>query len=81
MENVTLHDLNVILTDILQVITDRYLKNNFTIPKDVLQFKDEAYDIIRKAAQASDDPNSEVLEGYRRRLAEIHQILRDPIGN
>ena len=78
MENVTLHDLNVILTDILQVITDRYLKNNFTIPKDVLQFKDEAYDIIRKAAN---EPNCEVLEGYRRRLADIHQILRDPIGN
>ena len=81
MENVTLRDLEVILTDILQVITDRYLKNNFTIPKDVLQFKDEAYDIIKKAAQASDDPNSEVFEGYKRRLAEIHQILRDPIGN
>ena len=78
MENVTLHDLNVILTDILQVITDRYLKNNFTIPKDVLQFKDEAYDIIRKAANES---RNEVLAGYKRRLAEIHQILRDPIGN
>lgn len=81
MENVTLHDLNVILTDILQVITDRYLKNNFTIPKDVLQFKDEAYDIIKKAARASDDPNSEALKGYERRLIEIRDILRDPIGN
>ena len=78
MENVTLHDLNVILTDILQIITDRYINNNFTIPKDVLQFKDEAYDIIRKA---SNEPNSEVLEGYGRRLTEIRDILRDPIGN
>ena len=78
MENVTLHDLNVILTDILQVITDRYLKNNFTIPKDVLQFKDEAYDIIRKAANES---RNEVLAKYERRLTEIRDILRDPIGN
>ena len=80
MENVTLHDLNVILTDILQVITDRYINRGFTIPADVLRFKDEACDIIRKAAQASDEPNSEVLEGYKRRLAEIHEILSNPIG-
>ena len=77
MENVTLRDLEVILTDILQVITDRYISRNFTIPRDVLQFKDEAYDIIRKAA---DEPNSEVLEGYRQRLTEIYGILHDPIG-
>ena len=77
MENVTLHDLKVILTDILQVITDRYINRGFTIPRDVLQFKDEAYDIVKKAA---DEPNSEVLEGYGRRLAEIHEILRNPIG-
>ena len=70
--------LSVIFADILQIITDRYVKKNFTIPKDVLQFKDEAYDIIRKAA---DEPRGEVLLGYERRLTEIRDILRDPIGN
>lgn len=70
--------LSVIFADILQIITDRYVKKNFTIPKDVLQFKDEAYDIIRKAA---DEPRGEVLAQYERRLTEIRDILRDPIGN
>ena len=69
--------LSVIFADILQVITDRYVKKNFTIPRDVLQFKDEAYDIIRKA---SDEPRGEVLAEYERRLTEIRDILRDPIG-
>lgn len=69
--------LSVIFADILQIITDRYVKNNFTIPKDVLQFKDEAYDIIRKA---SEEPRNEVLAEYERRLTEIRDILRDPIG-
>ena len=77
MENITLRDLSVILTDILQVITDRYVKRGFTIPKDVLQFKDEACDIIAKAA---DEPRGEVLAEYERRLTEIRDILRDPIG-
>ena len=77
METKDLKHLSVIFADILQIITDRYVKNNFTIPKDVLQFKDEAYDIIRKAA---DEPRNEVLAEYERRLAEIRDILRNPIG-
>ena len=80
MENVTLHDLQVILTNILQVITDRYISRGFTIPRDVLQFNDEANDIIRKAAQVSDESRNEVLAEYERRLTEIYGILHDPIG-
>ena len=77
MENVTLHDLNVIFTDILQEINDRYISRGFTIPRDVLQFKDEAYDIIKKAAG---EQNSKAFEGYKQRLTEIYEILHDPIG-
>lgn len=60
------------LTDILQVITSRYVVNDRTIPADVLKLKDEAMDIYEKSRNETD---SAVLEQYERRLAEIKETL------
>lgn len=71
-EALSLKHLTVIFTDILQIITDRYVKNELAIPEDVLALKDEACDIIGKAA---DEPRMAVLAEYGRRLVEIHRQL------
>lgn len=71
-EALTLKHLTVIFTDILQIITDRYVKNDLAIPGDVLALKDEACDIIGKAA---DEPRRAVLAEYGRKLVEIHRQL------
>ena len=50
--------------------------NDITIPEDVLELKDEACDIIGKAAQAADEQRGEPLAEYGRRLIEIHESLK-----
>ena len=70
---ITLNDLTVIFADILQIITDKYVKNDLTIPAKVLALKDEACDIIGKAA---DEQRKSVLAEYGRRLAEIHECIK-----
>lgn len=64
--------LGNILTDILQVITTRYVVSGKAISADVLKFKDEAMDIYEKSR---DETNSAVLEQYERRLTEIRETL------
>lgn len=70
---VTLNDLSVIFADILQIITDRYVKNDLTIPEEVLALKDEACGIIGKA---SGEQRGELLLKCGQRLVEIHRQLR-----
>lgn len=64
--------LGNILTDILQVITTRYVVSGKAISADVLKLKDEAMDIYEKSR---DETNSAVLEQYERRLTEIRETL------
>lgn len=71
---ITLNDLTVVFADILQIITDRYVKNDLTIPEEVLSLKDEACGIIGKAA---DEERKSVLAEYGRRLVEIHECLKN----
>ncbi|MDE7229833.1 MAG: hypothetical protein K2N56_05070 [Oscillospiraceae bacterium] len=71
-EQLTLKHLTAVFTDILQIITDRYVKDELVIPKDVLALKDEACDIIGKAA---DETRGAALMEYGRRLVEIHRQL------
>ena len=67
-----LHHLTVIFADILQIITDKYVKNDLAIPEDVLKLKDEACNIIGKAA---DIQQSRVLAEYGQRLIGIREVL------
>ncbi len=64
--------LGNILTDILQVITTRYVVSGKAISADVLKLKDEAMDIYEKSRS---DTNNAVLEQYERRLTEIKETL------
>lgn len=74
---ITLNDLTVIFADILQIITDRYVKTDLRIPADVLALKDEACNIIGKAA---DERRKSVLAEYGFRLAQIHDELLNIVG-
>lgn len=71
-ETLSLKHLTIIFTDILQIITDRYVKNDLDIPGDVLALKDEACGIIGKAA---DEQRAAVLAEYGQRLVELHRQL------
>lgn len=71
-EALSLKHLTVIFTDILQIITDRYVKNDLDIPEDVLALKDEACGIIGKAAGEQDIA---ALAEYGQRLVELHRQL------
>lgn len=64
--------LGNILTDILQVITTRYVVSGKAISSDVLKLKDEAMDIYEKSRGETNDA---VLEQYERRLKEIKETL------
>lgn len=64
--------LGNILTDILQVITTRYVVSGKAISADVLKLKDEAMDIYEKSRGETNDA---VLEQYERRLTEIKETL------
>lgn len=74
---ISLNDLTVIFADILQIITDRYVKNDLTIPEEVLALKDEACDIIGKAA---DEQRETVLAKYGHRLVGIREELLNVTG-
>ena len=69
---VTLNHLTVIFADILQIISDRYVKTDLAIPEDVLELKDEACNIIGKAA---DERRGDILAEYGRQLVELHRRL------
>ena len=71
-EQLTLKHLTAVFTDILQIITDRYVKNDLAIPEEVLALKDEACSII---GQAADETDSAELLGYGQRLVAIHKKL------
>lgn len=64
--------LGNILTEILQVITTRYVVSGKAISADVLKLKDEAMDIYEKSRGETNDA---VLEQYERRLTEIKETL------
>lgn len=71
-EQLTVKHLTAVFTDILQIIADRYVKDELVIPEDVLALKDEACDIIGKAAG---ETRGAALMEYGRRLVEIHKQL------
>lgn len=66
-------DISRLSSDILQIITERYLtNNNRTIPDDILKLKDETMSIFGKSHNEKDPA---VIKQYERRLGEIREIL------
>lgn len=64
--------LGKLFTDILQIITSRYVVSDRAIPADVLKLKDEAMNVYEKSRSETD---AAVLEQYELRLGEIKETL------
>lgn len=64
--------LGKLFTDILQIITSRYVVSDRAIPADVLKLKDEAMNVYEKSRS---ETGAAVLEQYGRRLGEIKETL------
>lgn len=67
-----MNDIGLIFTDILQLITSRYVVSGTAIPAYVLKLKDEAMSIFEKSKGKT---NAAVSEQYERRLGEIKETL------
>lgn len=64
--------LGNIVTEILQIITTRYVTGGRAIPADILKLKDEAMSTYEKSRS---ETNPAVLEQYEQRLNEIRESL------
>lgn len=67
-------ELNAIVAQILHAIAERYVRNGYKIPNDILPLKDEAVEIFDKSENEADP---EVLKGYKARLEEILGIVTE----
>lgn len=64
--------LGNIVTEILQIITTRYVTGGRAMPADILKLKDEAMSIYEKSRG---ETTPAVTEQYEQRLNEIRESL------
>lgn len=67
-------ELNVIVQDILHAIAERYVRNGYKIPDDILALKDETTEIFDKCSKEED---AAVLEQCKSRLEEIRALVTE----
>lgn len=67
-------ELNALVEQILKAIAERYVRNGYKIPNDILPLKDEAVEIFDKSENETD---VKVLEKNKTRLEEILGIVTE----